>query len=368
MVFCGVFGVQNKKILMFKKSILKRIKYYEDFFYTAKDEETQKVIKQIIEELKNAYCLFDEEGIDFISTPEIINENFIFNGENEDIRNALRTFVYEFKKWDKVKTGKMKNYGASTENLIEYLRQFYTSFGGIIFQSFQPLFRKVHTNHLFLSKSPVSSIDGGMMPIVPLKEMYSFSTIDGSIQDILTLVHEFGHGVEIVTNFTSAVSKGRLIVSEVVSIFMEFLVLEDLNESLIDAEEYKLIHTIMVKDYHAIANGALLLSKVSDIGYNLIGKREKTMLDIISKQVKISPKKVEEILSLNIRSEYKYAFSFICAVELLMIYKNDPEEALDILERFMMWNCENSTDLLKHMESVRWNPGASLDEYKLILK
>lgn len=364
----GVVSLKTRDILIFKKEILDRIAGLECELKTVTNKKDARKLNRIIAELKNAYTLFKEDEIEYFLFGDIICQNFDCAEKMGAITKQLEGFGHEFKSIKKERLSKSANYGLSTKEVSRYLYDFYMSFGEPFSTIFAKLFYNFENNHLFLSDKVFSGLSGGMIPAPTLGEMFSYSVMDGSIHDVLNVVHEFGHGIELFSNLKGATNENKLFFSEVVSIFFELVALDDLKCSLLDEKEFKLTHCQFVQEYASTIDNATLLAKMAKIGLEVVDKDEKTAFNIIGKGINLSSKKVRSLITYDINTEYKYAIGFAYAVELLMIYIEDQDYALYLLEQFIKLGGYCPEDIMYKLDNLGLTIGKRVAEYKLLLK
>ena len=70
----------------------------------------------------------------------------------------------------------------------------------------------------------------------------------------------------------------------------------------------------------------------------------------------------------DINTEYKYAIGFAYAVELLMIYMEDQDYALYLLEQFIKLGGYCPEDIMYKLDNLGLTIGKRVAEYKLLLK
>lgn len=135
-----------------------------------------------------------------------------------------------------------------------------------------------------------------------------------------------------------------------------------------DEKEFKLTHCQFVQEYASTIDNATLLAKMAKIGLEVVDKDEKTAFNIIGKGINLSSKKVRSLITYDINTEYKYAIGFAYAVELLMIYIEDQDYALYLLEQFIKLGGYCPEDIMYKLDNLGLTIGKRVAEYKLLLK
>ncbi len=238
------------------------------------------------------------------------------------------------------------------KDMYELSREFYKSVGGKFFKAYEEFDKERHNRINFFPMPPINSTT---YTIPVLNKYYMNIGTDGEDEEIIeTYIHEAGHVISFKQNNKRYDS--LQLFTEIESQFFEILADEYLREQTHDDYFLDLERNRLNKFYTA---GNVM--DIFNIAYNTtvdniteIDNPDKVFRDICKNEglLKTTPVNIDETM--------KYLFSYICAVELVQIYKEDPDKALFLLENII------STDntISEYERIVRnINPNEHMKEY-----
>ena len=251
---------------------------------------------------------------------------------------------------DKRYTREGKEY--NFKDMYELTRDFFKSVGGKIYKAYEEFDKEKDNRVNFFPMPPVNST---VYTIPVLNKFYMNIGTDAEDEEIIeTYIHEAGHVITFKQN--SKRYESLQLFTEIESLFFEILADEYLREQTND--DYFLdLERNRLNEYY----GSGSVMDIFNIAYNMtvdniteINNPDKVFMDICKNEglLKTTPVRIDNTM--------KYVFSYICAVELVQIYKQDPEKALFLLDNII----SNDNTISEYERIVRnVNPNEHMKEY-----
>lgn len=210
----------------------------------------------------------------------------------------------------------------------------------------------VESNSLDLLQKREKS-NGAFCTILPKNRPFIFMNLSNTINDLIDLSHEFGHALHFNYSLQSQVhssvlSYPKLEISEVASLTLELLILEELPEHYNDLKEkhysniiYTFSSSCMFDEFekYAYTSPKINREKLREKFHNMMQKYNGSMfiqpyIFEMSNQWRFSKQ-------LYIQPFYQstYAIAQYISLNILNIYKNDKQKALEIFTTFL--SCDN---------------------------
>ena len=243
------------------------------------------------------------------------------------------------------------------KDMYELSRNFYKQIGGKFYEAYQE-FDKEKKNRINFCN--FDSNDSTTYYIPGVNKYYINLGADSDDRDIIeAFIHEAGH--VITAKINNRRYNSRDIFVEIETLFFEiladnFLYTETGDKFFKDLEKEKVdinytkgnVLDIMFTAYEAIIDNA-----------KDVDNPNKLFNDICREEGLIKPKEV------NIDTSMKYTFSYICALELVEIYKQDKDKAL-----YLLTNIISENKNIEEYEKITSNitPCEHLDNYIKTLK
>ena len=313
-----------------------RLDYLRDMYDKETDEEKKQMIAYDIECLDNYIdCYFDlaiEETPSFWKKFQTIKTNlqslkFLWPDYNEFYEETINTQLPDLE---------IKKCSLSKDDLLTLTHDFYKSLNRYFFGNFMKNFR-VRRNHIKFVNEIENDAEGFTTPIRTTKEAYIKICRLNTIEDYMSVVHEYGHAITLQINpYHLAYDKRYFI--ETTSIFMELLAsdyyqsqtnnndasINKINnhiEFIDDAKKIKMILSLMEEEKNLEQKFSSTKEMRKHLNRNLFTD------DCFNKSFNSASNPDEEFLS-----------SYIIAIELYMLYKEDKDKALDTLKRIILLN------------------------------
>ena len=192
------------------------------------------------------------------------------------------------------------------------------------------------------------------------------------ISDLVYLSHELGHSLQFKTNYSTAMFFQLSPFLEVVSQFFELLSLDYFRQFREFEAAASQFNKVTFDDVRVWSKFFWTETEVLELWDGSNRQADKSTLELLSRtyaeSVGLSQFSVDDIyylLSMRLSGKFKYFASYVCAVELLMLYKKDRDRALDFLKRFMQIDLNFSlVDYYTAMLDLGLTPGENLSAYR----
>ena len=245
----------------------------------------------------------------------------------------------------------------SEKDMYDLVNDFYKEIGGSAYDKYQEIYRdrKKHINFTNLDS------DDSRTYVIPRLDKFYINL--GAKSDerriIEAFIHETGHVITFKQNYNRYHSRDKFI--EIESLFYETLGDDYLYRRTNDIY-FKDLEKDRIDKYFNCAN----MIDIMDMAYNTVmdnslhvKKPEKIFNKMCKLEGLLRPKNVD------IDSNMKYTFSYICALELVEKYKEDKDKALYLLNNIISEN-KNIEEYEKIINNVR--PCEHLNDYVKTLK
>ena len=270
----------------------------------------------------------------------------------------VRDFINSFKDLNiylEIKDREVLHY--TREEMDEMVHDFYKSVGGIYYDKFLE-YDKEKVERVNYTQMPSSE---SALHVVPHLDKYYINIgTDSDDRDVIeALVHEIGHALTFKINYKRYESNKEF--REIEALFLELIAdryfAKTTNDQYFtDIEIFKIINYYKLSDLFDSIGTAYDL--VLDNALN-IEDPNKMFLKMVKDQGIIKfPKK-------NVYSNMNYLFSYICALELVEIYGEDKDKAMDILTKIIS-NNDDVTEFERITEHI--TPNRHVKKYVKELK
>lgn len=190
---------------------------------------------------------------------------------------------------------------------------------------------------------------------------------NNTLQDYVSAIHEFGHGVSCRFNHDAMWDFGKYCLIEVDSLFFELLGTDYLGEKLNRPKDAFDINIHVLKDY--IYSAMLIKTKLDMYStFDRIDLNNKRFTkQYLQQEVGLNKAGIKDVMTSYIRDYMHYVISYLTAVELYLIYQNNPNKALELLFNIINIRKNNSKDYLEYIRTLGIEPGKNFDSYIGIL-
>lgn len=238
---------------------------------------------------------------------------------------------------------------------IELIHEFFRTTPKEIFGIHNRLYKREKYIRFGQCKSPET---GGEMIFIPgVNKPYITINIDQNSNLLASISHEEGHAIASLINPNRYQRDEHSFYSEIESLFFE-LIADDYFENELDSETFKNEKLNELLDYFVIAMMIIDQKNIADIGFKQKNPTAKTIK--IDRSILNCDSSID--IGACIIEEYmKYAISYIVAIELYELYKEDKEQAIEKLKNILNRN-ENDSEYRNIMTTVI--PNKSLVKFR----
>ena len=256
---------------------------------------------------------------------------------------------------------------SSTNKIISISNQFYEQFKGIFSETYNNMASNFK-NTIHMRRITGSTITAGQTYSVYKTPITFFELgYNHTIQDYVSAIHEFGHGISCNLNPEAMWDFGKYCFIEVDSLFFELLGTDYLGEKLNRNKDAFDINMHVLKDY--IYSAMLISTKLNMYSecdrYDLNNKR--FVKQYLSKDVGLNNLGVSDVMNTWVRDYMHYIISYLTAIELYLIYQTNSDKALDLLFNIIQTSKDNNKAYLEYIISLGLEPGKNFDNYLHLL-
>lgn len=254
-----------------------------------------------------------------------------------------------------------------SKRIVSISKDFYKQFGGVFSETFKEMsLRFKDTIHM--KKLTSSTITAGQTYSVYNTGITFFELgYNKTVQDYVSAIHEFGHGISCKINPNAMWDFGKYCFIEVDSLFFELLGTDYIGEKLGRKKDAFDINMHVLKDY--IYSSMLISTKLDMYSecdrFNLNNKR--FVKQYLGKEVGLNKLGINDVMKTYVRDYMHYIVSYLTAIELYLIYKDNPDYALDLLFKIITIKKDNNKEYLEYVRTLGINPGKNFDRYIALL-
>ena len=248
----------------------------------------------------------------------------------------------------------------STMSILENSKEFYLSLPG----NYPNLFTQYHNNprNQFLFKR----LKDDEVPFGETTPIYGtcYSTIlagyNHSFDDYTTAIHEYGHGITNILNPNQFFDIEKYCIVETDGLFFELLgndftakrfgyskesinsSFESLSDQLLDAE--------------------VIYSKIQ-MYYHTDFKWKRSNIEDYLRSMGYGEDGIQYFMNRYLKDCFHYYISYLNAIELYMIYRQDPNSTLDMIQKIAKKSGCSAKDYLDYIRDLGIHPGEQLHSY-----
>lgn len=255
----------------------------------------------------------------------------------------------------------------SADKIVTLSKNFY----GALMKPFSSEFKRMSTSFsdtIHLKKLTGASITAGQTYSVYKTGITFFELgYNNTLQDYVSAIHEFGHGISCGLNRDAMWDFGKYCFIEVDALFFELIGTDYLGKKLDRPQDAFDINMHVLKDY---IYSAMLISTKLDMysTYDRVDLNNKRFTkQYLYKEVGLDKLGVKDIMTTYIRDYMHYIISYLTAVELYLIYQDEPDKALELLFNIIIVKKSDSKSYLDYVRSLGIEPGKNFDSYIEIL-
>ena len=311
-------------------TLKERIDYLN--YLSFKPDISEEMLKEI---------LIDIDQLEYYIECQELNTNYDFRPLLEVYQRTKNTYLdipylwFDFHEFARLSNSNYldiptpKRNSLSKKDILELTHDFYKQLDKTIYGYFMKNWRKNHINFERYNKDFL----GETVFIKSLCE--SFIRVDRvfTSEDLLTSVHEYGHAISFQINPNNII-KNKDLFTEIESLFFELVASDFFTKSIGPEYTYSKAHyfNTCIKMASQIETYLKLIQEEKKLGRSFISNKE---LKNIGKIYNISPEEIECYLRKPLSYSHYYLTSYLFAVELYNLYKEDKEKALTLLQKII---------------------------------
>ena len=301
-----------------------------------------------------------------VENPNIINkEDMMFLQDYESFIPYIRMFA-DFSEPIDYQEPPMRNIDTPAISMIREIKDFYSSIGGIFEENFLELIKGSRLRIRFQDKQERES--GATFPILNTNNIYMIVGRVQGFQDYLTTAHECAHGISYLMNPDARCYYDRYLFQELMPILFETLLGDEKAKSLDSIEEAQAIKKAQFNDY--LYSAKMVCAKIDmleSLNSRLL-KNERAMREFLVNYHQLDKEDIDILLREGIPNISVYVVSYLTAVELYLLYKEDKERALGILKEIVLAKESIPNEYLAFVNQLGIEPGANIDTYRKLLQ
>lgn len=223
-----------------------------------------------------------------------------------------------------------KKFLLTPKDSIELIHEFFRTTPKEIFDIHNRIYRR--KKHIRFDNCKIPETKGEMIFIPGVNKPYiTISTDQNDSGLLISMSHEEGHAVASLINPNRYQRDEHSFYSEIESLFFE-LIADDYFENELDSETFKNEKLIELLDFLETATMIIEQKNIADIGFK---QKNPTAAAIkIDKSILSCDTSTDSGVCI-IEDYMKYAISYIVAIELYELYKEDKEQAVEKLKNIL---------------------------------
>lgn len=241
----------------------------------------------------------------------------------------------------------------ANKTILEITHDFYQSLDKNFYSKFLKLYNKADS-HVFFDQTRNDG-EGITYYLKNLNEVIMFIYRDCTINDIFTTIHESGHAIGVFIN-PQNMHHQKYFFGEIESIFMELIAAEYLES--IFKNGYSILNRIKRHD-HYCSKGIDIVDRITLVEFNakINGfKNGKALKSTAYNKFMISNNELKKLLNISDLYNESAVISYMFAINLYYLYREDSEKALYILNQIILLQCESTEEYYYRIQELGLNP------------
>ncbi len=251
--------------------------------------------------------------------------------------------------------------------IITISSEFYNQFKVEISDTFHKIKQTLPTHLQFRRLVGTGISCAETLSVYGQKESYYDIGLVRNVQDYITTIHEFGHGIANYLNPSFIFDYEKYCFVETDTLFWELISYDYLAEKLSLPNDTYLISLLYLKEYSYDAD-IICTKKELHSNFSLSDfKYKKIIIDYLKSHTNYDNQYIDDVLYNEISETFHYGISYLTAIELYLIYKVDPKLAIELLLKIIKAHDLSNEGYLKYVKSLGIIPGQHIKEYVDIL-
>jgi len=344
-------------ILIKQALIKKKLNKETDFYKAELLEHDYNLITEYLKELDEENAVYQTEKLldsyNFFKE-ELNNIDFLWDDFNL-FYNKTKGVSYEFE---------LKKTSINSDDILTLTHDFYKKkLNSYFFNHFMKNFSKRRDHIIFKNNSDDYAFNGKTIPLPSLGEAYIEIFRNHTLEDVLTTIHEYSHANSILINPHHLIEQ-KTSFTEIDSIFMELIGADFLNKEL-NTQKGSMLHVNTLNEYSILGEmyvkliNLIKVEKYAQNGYT----NNKILKQTANNNLNMKPQLVEDLLQNADMFSSIYVTSYLFAIELYNIYKEDKEKALYLLKKIILLDKSNEKEYYDGIIDLGVIPNASSSKY-----
>ena len=237
-----------------------------------------------------------------------------------------------------------------------------------IYELFMHLFRQKKHFYFINESEPTFYADSLFLKFD--KSFYAQMNRKYEFDDITTIAHEYGHGIQFLLNYHSSLFNQLAPFSEIISTFFELICTEYYTQ---DSSLGKIAISANYLLWDINCESALAITQLLQILKAIDIEKYETKQDLyenIALFIEANQSEaLEELLETSPSNDFAYVLAYIIAIELFLIYQKDPEYAFYLIKRLIAIDLNLSPEhYLDEIVNLGILPGNGFDAFEKHMK
>ena len=356
---------KSKKYSWNIHTIENKIKELELKLIREKDSNRRELIKEDLEMLQS-YVYEHYESLKQYPTPPLLD----FYREGRDftrVINFLYDDFFEFRHETENNLSSIyikgpKEKSLKRQDMLDLTYDFYRTLPSPFINKFRKEFSR-ERRQLFLENNSCTNVRGETICLESSKTSYIRIFKTDTIFDILSLIHEYSHAISHNINPAHFHYFKSLFV-EIDALFME-LIASDFLKDKTNLTDYLKARYLMHEGYTASSINLTDLYPLYLEEKTIPGgfKTNKELKQTAENACGINGFELEELLTSPDEFQEHYLISYIIAIELYEIYKEDKDKAFELLRRIILLSDNTPEGFYNEIKNLGINPNQHIRKY-----
>lgn len=256
----------------------------------------------------------------------------------------------------------LTNTSLSKRDILDLTHDFYKSLNRFFFGNFMKSYARRY-DHIKFNNNNEDLYHGATTNILSQKESFIEINRENNLSDVITTIHEYMHAISALINPFHYISN-KWIFTELDTSFME-LIAADYLESIFKNNNGPILkaytHMGMASDVADLVDTFKLINYEDELKSNFSNNKQlKTAAKIACD---LTGEELEDMIFQEDTQPETYVISYIFAIELYDLYKQDKEKALSILRKIIEMNGYTLEDYYKELKKLQLLPNQHMLSY-----
>ena len=258
------------------------------------------------------------------------------------------------------------------EQIMGLTASFYGSLDKSFLDIFKQLFAERNTHFRFTCASLFHYFSGHTFHSKAVDETFISADFNQTFDNVLTVIHEYAHAIWYKKHDKLPKEYNGNLFCEVESLFMELIAMDYFEKHYpslkddVESARYD-FYDCIVKDITVMLNKIAVYAEAKDLNIDFATVNILGLLKHLIRKLELSIFEIRKVLEMPADTLCIYPIGGLIAIELYLIYREDPERAFSLYNQILSIQCKDNNELYEEIKKMGIIPSANIEQYERLL-